>query len=83
MLTDEIVAKLAASLLLKADSAAAPSEGCEHLFRIRWKENSSVCLLCRSVVEGPNGYTILLLDPPLSNGLTMMDPTSFVPRGEV
>jgi hypothetical protein len=70
--------KVAAALLLKADSSAVPSEGCEHLFRIRWKENASVCLLCRSVVAGPNGYTILLMEPPPPNGLAMMDPVSIV-----
>lgn len=62
-LSDDQAAAFAAALLLRFDSAAAPQEGCEHLFKVRRKEGESLCVLCRSVVIGPNDYGLSISGP--------------------
>ena len=57
------IATLCAAILVTKESAMAPQEGCEHLFKVRWKEGVSICLLCRSQVEGPNDFCISITGP--------------------
>lgn len=65
-LSDEQLMAIATALASSKDSAIVSSEGCEHLFKVRWQEGKSVCLLCREVIHGENPFTLCVESPKSS-----------------
>lgn len=68
-LSEEQAAIIAAALAAKTDTALVPADQCEHRFRVRWKQDRSVCLVCRAIIDGPAEFGISI-SGPLTEGQT-------------
>jgi len=57
-----VIGIFAAMLLASQENAVAPPDGCGHRVQVALNDSCAVCLLCRTKIEGPTSFGILVSD---------------------
>lgn len=63
----QAIASVLTTILVAAqDKALAPSDGCFHAVKIRWKDDKAVCVICRSILDNTDSWAISVTELPIT-----------------